>query len=108
MKSLLAFYLCLTLTAASIAESDGHALIVSATQHYVAANSGIQKMHIVVERVEGSYARTKVAPADANAADAAWVFLKKEHGAWIGLTLGTSFNSNDYRRLGIPLGLWLK
>jgi hypothetical protein len=47
----------------------------------------------------------KIAPKDSKATDPAWVFLKKKDGRWTGLTLGTSFTTEDYQQLGIPNAL---
>lgn len=108
MRFLTVFPFFLILAAASVAGAGGKTSVITATEHYVAANSGIGKVHVVVEKVSGNYARAKVAPSDPEAADAAWVFLRKQNGAWIGVTLGTSFSPDDYRELGIPRVLWIK
>ena len=79
--------------------------IIAATKNYVTANSGMTKITVTVEQVEGDFARVKVAPEDSNAADPAWVFLQKKDGKWIGLALGTSFTTEDYQQLGIPNAL---
>ena len=63
------------------------------------------KITVTVEQVDGDFARAKVAPEDSKAADPAWVFLKKKEGKWAGLTLGTSFTTEDYQQLGIPNAL---
>lgn len=81
------------------------ALIIAATKTYVAANSGMTKVTVIVEQVADDFARVKVEPENKNAADPAWVFLKKKDGKWNGLTLGTSFTTEDYQQLGIPNAL---
>ncbi len=108
MKLLTILLLCSTLATTAFAQADSKAAIVSAAQKYVAANSAISKVRVAVEKVDGNYARAKATPADASAADAAWVFLKNQNGSWTGLTLGTSFSPEDYRELGIPRSLWIK
>jgi len=89
----------------SILAGDEQAAIIAATKSYVAANSGMTKITVTVEQVDGEFARAKVAPQDSNAADPAWVFLIKKKGKWTGLTLGTSFTTEDYQQLGIPNAL---
>jgi hypothetical protein len=85
--------------------SPENAAIIAATKTYVAANSGMTKINVAVEKVAGDFARAKVSPQDAGIADPAWVFLKKKDGKWTGLTLGTSFTTEDYQELGIPKSL---
>jgi hypothetical protein len=85
--------------------SDEQAAIIAATKSYVAANSGMTKITVTVEQVADDFARVKVAPQNANATDPAWVFLQKKDGGWAGLTLGTSFTTEDYQQLGIPNAL---
>jgi hypothetical protein len=85
--------------------SPENAAIIAATKTYVAANSGMTKINVAVEKVEGDFARVKVTPQDAGTADPAWVFLKKNNGKWTGLTLGTAFGPEDYQQLGIPKSL---
>ena len=86
-------------------ESADSAAIIEATKSYVAANSGMIKITATVEQIEAEFARVKVTPEDAKAADPAWVFLKKTDGKWTGLALGTSFTTEDYQQLGIPNAL---
>ena len=108
MKLLTILLLCSTLVTTAFAQADSKAAIVAASQKYVAANSAISKARVTVEKVDGNYARAKATPADASAADAAWVFLENQNGSWTGLTLGTGFSPEDYRELGIPRSLWIK
>jgi hypothetical protein len=86
-------------------DDDNNAAIIAATKSYVAANSGMTKITVTVEQVDGDFARVKVAPENPSAADPAWVFLKMKDGKWTGLTIGTSFTVEDYQQLGIPNGL---
>ena len=60
---------------------------------------------MTVEQVVDDFARAKVTPQDPNAADPAWVFLKKKDGKWTGLILGTGLTTEDYQQLGIPNAL---
>ena len=86
-------------------ESDDKAAIVAAAKSYVSVNSGMTKIDATVEQVVDDFARVKVTPQDAKAADPAWVFLKRKDGKWTGLTLGTSFTTEDYQQAGIPNAL---
>lgn len=86
----------------SVLAADDHAAIIAATKTYVATNSGMTKITVTVEQVADDFARVKVTPEDSKAADPAWVFLKKKDGKWSGLTIGTSFTTEDYQQLGIP------
>lgn len=75
--------------------------IVAAAKKYVAANSEIAEVDVKVEKVVGDYARVTVIPK-AGQTDPALVFLKRENGAWRGLTIGTAFTPEDYKELHIP------
>lgn len=80
--------------------------IVAATKSFMAANATLTtKINVTVEKVEGIFARARVNPHDQTAGDPAWVFLKKSQGKWTGLTVGTSFETEDYQKLGIPKSL---
>ena len=93
------------LSALSAEEGDEQAAIIAATKSYVTAKSGMTKITVTVEQIADDFARVKVAPEKADAADPAWVFLQKKDGKWAGLTLGTSFTTEDYQQLGIPNAL---
>ncbi len=84
---------------------DNNSAIIAAARSYVAANSGMTKITATVEQIADDFARVKVTPEDAKAADPAWVFLQKKEGKWTGLTLGSSFTTEDYQQLGIPNSL---
>jgi hypothetical protein len=92
------------LTKLLLAEDD-KAAIIAATKSYVAAKSGITQISAAVEQVAEDFARVKVTPQDAKAADPAWVFLQKKDGKWTGVTLGTSFTTEDYQQMSIPNAL---
>ena len=105
LKTLLLFCALLAgLTNFALAD-DKNAEIIAAAKSYVAANSGMTKVNVTVEQVADDFARVKVTPEDAKAADPAWVFLKKKDGKWTGLTIGSSFTTEDYQQLGIPNAL---
>jgi hypothetical protein len=95
----------LVVLASQVHAGDEKPAIIAATKSYVAANSAIAKVNVTVDQVLDDFARAKVTPEDANAADPAWVFLKKTDGKWIGVALGTSFTTEDYQQLGIPNAL---
>ena len=105
MKKLL--LLCVALVGLSnlLCADDDKAAIIAATKSYVAANSAMTKVNATVEAIENDFARVKIEPQETGAADPAWVFLKKKEGKWSGLTLGTSFTTEDYQQLGIPNAL---
>jgi hypothetical protein len=107
MKGLLLFAVWSLAVVPQVFAKDGenNAAIFAATKSYVTANSGMTKITVTVEQVDGDFARVKVAPENPGAADPAWVFLKKKDGKWTGLTIGTSFTVEDYQQLGIPNAL---
>ena len=105
MKFTVLLCAALALLASQGFAGDEKAAIIAATKSYVAANSAIAKVNVTVDQVVDDFARVKVTPEDANAADPAWVFPKKTDGKWIGIALGTSFTTEDYQQLGIPNAL---
>ena len=107
MKHLL-FVITFSILAATCFASDAKSAIAAATKSYVAGSSGISQVKVTVEKVDGDYARAKVAPSDGTQTDAAWVFLKNKKGTWTGLTMGTFFEPQDYKIHGIPASLWVK
>jgi hypothetical protein len=78
--------------------------IIAGTKKYLAAESWTAPVKIEVEKVEGDYARVMVTPRD-NQTDGALVFLKREKGAWRGLTMGTGWDPEDLAKLHIPASL---
>jgi hypothetical protein len=99
--------LSLGLLVACSATPDDNQAIIDATTAYVKANSAVTNFTVVVDQVDGDYARTRVTPTDGST-DPAWVFLKRQNGAWTGLTIGTAFLPEDYQQLGIPDSLQIK
>jgi hypothetical protein len=81
--------------------------VTIAAKKYVAAHSVVSGFHVWIEKIDGDYARVKVAPNDASRTDAAWVFLKREKGVWHGLTIRTAFSPEDYKELHIPASVQL-
>jgi hypothetical protein len=105
MKRLLLAFALLLAVIPPIVAGDDNAAIIAAAKSYVTAHSAMTKITATVEQVADDFARVKVAPENAKAADPAWVFLQKKDGKWTGVTLGTSFTTEDYQQLGIPNGL---
>ena len=104
--ALRALLIALTACIGSLLASDEEAVTIAAKK-YVAAHSAVSGFHILIEKIDGDYARVKVTPNDASQTDAAWVFLKREKGVWRGLTIGTAFSADDYKALHIPVSVQL-
>jgi hypothetical protein len=94
---------CLAIIPPAVAGSDDQA-IIAATKNYLAANSYPADMKITVEKVERDYARVATTPKDPRM-DGAIAFLKREHGKWKGLTIGTGWDPADLDKLHIPRSL---
>ncbi len=105
MNKLLLLGAMLVAMMSSAPAGDEKPAIIAATKTYVAAHSAMTNVDAIVEQVAGDFARVKITPKDPKAADPAWVFLKKKDGKWSGITLGTSFTTEDYQQLGIPNAL---
>ena len=89
---------------ASAFASPDETAIIAGTKKYLAANSYSADMTIKVEKVSGDYARVSVEPKKKDM-DGATLFLKREHGAWKGLTIGTGWDPADLDKLHIPKSL---
>ena len=94
---------CLVCAGSLLAGGDDEA-IIAGTKKYLASEGYTASVKIVVEKVEGDYARVLVTPRDGQT-DAATVFLKREKGVWRGLTLGTGWDPEDLAKLHIPRSL---
>jgi hypothetical protein len=94
---------CMAWTRPAIASGDDQA-VIAATRKYLAANSYPSGMKVVVEKVEGDYARVAITPRDPKF-DGALIFLKREHGGWKKLTIGTGWDPADLDKLHIPKSL---
>jgi hypothetical protein len=94
---------CLLGAGSLLADGDDEA-IIAGTRKYIAAEGYTAPVKIEVEKVEGDYASVLVTPKDGQT-DAATVFLKREKGAWHGLTMGTGWDPEDLAKLHIPAGL---
>ena len=93
----------LVLAAAAMAGSDDQA-IIAGTRKYLAAQSYPPDMKVTVEKVSGDFARVAIAPRDPKM-DGALVFLKRDHGVWKGLTVGTGWDPDDLAKMHIPASL---
>ena len=91
------------LTGPAVAGNDDRA-IIAATKKYLAAESYPAGMQVTVEKVEGDYARVAATPKNKQM-DGALVFLKRDHGVWKGLTVGTGWDPADLAKLHIPASL---
>jgi hypothetical protein len=78
--------------------------IIAGTRKYLAAQFYPPDMKVTVEKVGGDYARVAIAPKDLKM-DGALVFLKREHGVWKGLTVGTGWDPADLAKMHIPASL---
>lgn len=83
--------------------SDNQA-IIDATRQYVQQTASLPDVRVDVEQISGDYARALVSPIHQET-DPATVFLKREDGHWIGLTMGTAFPPEEYNSLGIPAAI---
>jgi ABC-type sugar transport system substrate-binding protein len=90
--------------AGAILAGGDDAAIIAGARKYLTSESYTAPMKIEVEKVQGDYARVLVTPKDGQT-DAATVFLKREKGAWRGLTIGTGFDPEDLAKLHIPASL---
>ncbi len=88
----------------AFAGSDDQA-IIAGMKKYLAANSYPADMKITVEKTSGDYARVAVTPKDPTKMDGAIAFLKREHGQWKGLDIGTGWDPADLAKLHIPASL---
>lgn len=75
--------------------------IIAGTKKYLAAQSYSADMKIKVEKVSGDYARVAVEPKKKDM-DGATVFLKREHGTWAGLTIGTGWGPRRSEQASYP------
>ena len=91
------------LAASALAGADDQA-IIAGTRKYLAAQSYPPGMKVTVEKVAGNYARVSIVPKDPKM-DGALVFLKREHGVWKGLTVGTGWDPAELAQLHIPASL---
>ena len=91
-------------SAGSLLAGGDDEAIIAGTRKYLASEGYTAPMKIEVEKVEGDYARVLATPKDGQT-DAATVFLKREKGAWRGLTIGTGWDPDDLAKLHIPKSL---
>jgi ABC-type sugar transport system substrate-binding protein len=99
-----ALTVCGLVSAGSLLAGGDDEAIIAGTKKYLASEAYTAPVKIAVEKVEGDYARVLVTPRDGQT-DAATVFLKREKGAWRGLTIGTGWDPEDLAKLHIPKSL---
>ncbi len=90
--------------ATTAAASPDEPAIIAATKKYLAANSYPPDVKVTVEKVHGDYARVATIPKSQQM-DPAIAFLKRDHGVWKVLTLGTGWDPADLEELHIPKSL---
>ena len=101
--ALIFLFACLGLATTAVASPDEPA-IIAATKKYLAANSYPPDVKVTVEKVSGDYARVATTPKSQQI-DPAIAFLKRVHGAWKVLTLGTGWDPADLEKLDIPMSV---
>jgi hypothetical protein len=104
---MIALIACVTGHVGPLVTAGEEEAVTIAAKKYVAAHSVVSAFHVWIEKIEGDYARVKVAPNDPSQTDPAWVFLKREEGVWHGLIMGTGFSPEDYKKLHIPASVQL-
>jgi hypothetical protein len=97
-------FLTMSLGLAAPAFARDDEAVIAGTRQYLAVNSYPPGMVIKLEKVAGDYARVLVSPKNGQS-DSATVFLKREHGTWKGLTLGTGWDPAELDKLHIPKSL---
>jgi stress response protein SCP2 len=107
LKTAATLVLVSVIAAVSLSAGEHDAAIIAASKKYLKKESQVTDAAVKVEKVEGNYARVKVSPKDPSQTDPAWIFLKRERGAWRAVTLGTGFSPDYYKELGIPKSLQL-
>ena len=95
----------LVVLAGSAMAGSGDQAIIAGTRKYLAAQSYPPGMKVTVEKVVGDYARVSITPKDPTKMDGAQAFLKREHGTWKGLTIGTGWDPDDLAKMHIPASL---
>ena len=78
--------------------------IIAGTKKYLSSEGYSADMTIKVEKVSGDYARVAVEPKKKDM-DGATVFLKRERGTWVGLSIGTGWDPAELDKLHIPKSL---
>jgi hypothetical protein len=78
--------------------------IAAAVREYVRTETAVDSVEVVIEAVEGDYARVRVRPVGAET-DPAVLFLRRIDGRWRGIAIGTAFDPEFYEREGIPPAL---
>ncbi len=79
---LIALTACVTGYVGSLLAAGEEEAVIIAAKKYVAAHSVVSGFHVWIEKIDGDYARVKVAPNDPSQTDPAWCSLsgKREFG----------------------------
>lgn len=98
-RILLLILAALSILAAPAVAGEEEAAIKKAVKAYLKKENPDVNATVVVQKVDGNYARTKV---QAEGLDEATAYLKRKEGVWTVLVLGTGITDEDYVSLGIP------
>jgi hypothetical protein len=91
---------CMVSARPAIASGDDQA-VAAATKKYLATHSYPAGMKVTVEKVVGDYARVAITPKDPKS-QGGLIFLKREHGVWKVLSIGTGWDPADLDAMHIP------
>jgi hypothetical protein len=89
---------------ATVTAGETDDAIVQATMRYVLRETGVKDPSVVVEKIQGEFARVSVASLSGST-DQAIAYLKVDDGKWKVLSIGTFFFPEDLSELGIPASL---
>lgn len=107
-RAIVAFFVCLASgllsSPADITAGETEDAIVQAVTRYVLRETEVKDPSVVVEEVDGPFARVSVSSLSGKA-DKSTAFLKFDQGAWNVLSIGTAFFPEDLTSLGIPASL---
>jgi hypothetical protein len=97
------------LTVTAVPSIDPSFAITAAAKTYLSRFENIKlgEDNVIVEQVEGDFARVRIFPEEPANADPAWVFLQKRNGDWWEVVAGpgTAFGPDDLQAAGIPESL---
>ena len=85
-------------------DAASKAAIGAAVEEYMHEHAPDVKFNVVVERIEGDYARMRLIPEEP-VTDAATGYAHREGPAWKVLGVGTAFEPAFYERSGVPTDL---
>lgn len=100
------FSACGATPAVPLSSAQPDDAIVAAAQDAMQAMGETLPGTVVVQQIVGDYARAQFAPADPNATDPSYLFLKRTGDTWSVIAgPGTAFGPEDLP--GVPESLWL-